>query len=45
MKELENRCGLFVSCFCERLVAENEESSENQRKGNIRRWKPLPSNG
>jgi hypothetical protein len=28
----------------EKLVAENEESSETQRKENDRRWIPLPSN-
>jgi hypothetical protein len=29
----------------EKLVTEAEESSGTQRKGNLRRWKPLPSNG
>jgi hypothetical protein len=29
----------------EKLVAETRESSGTQRKGNIRRWKPLPRNG
>jgi hypothetical protein len=28
----------------EKLVAEATDSSETQRKGNVRRWKPLPSN-
>jgi hypothetical protein len=28
----------------EKLVAEVEESSGTQSKGNVRRWKPLPSN-
>jgi hypothetical protein len=34
-----------VSCCCENLVAEAGDSSRTQRKGNIRYWKPLPSNG
>jgi hypothetical protein len=34
-----------VSCRCEKLVTEAGESSGTQRKGNVRRWKPLPSNG
>jgi hypothetical protein len=34
-----------MSCYCEKLVAEAEDSSETQRKGNIRRWKSLSSNG
>jgi hypothetical protein len=29
----------------EKLVAEAGDSSENQRKENVRRLKPLPSNG
>jgi hypothetical protein len=29
----------------EKLVAEAEDSSGTQRKGNLRHWKPLPSNG
>jgi hypothetical protein len=29
----------------EKLVAEVKESSSTQRKGNVRHWKPLPSNG
>jgi hypothetical protein len=33
-----------VSCCCEKLVAEVGGSSGIQRKGNIHRWKPLPSN-
>jgi hypothetical protein len=28
-----------------KLIAEVGDSSETQRKGNVRRWKPLPSNG
>jgi hypothetical protein len=28
-----------------KLVAEAGDSSRTQRNGNIRRWKPLPSNG
>jgi hypothetical protein len=33
-----------VSCFCEKLVAEAGDSSGIHRKGNFRRWKPLPNN-
>jgi hypothetical protein len=29
----------------EELVAEAGEISETERKENVRRWKPLPSNG
>jgi hypothetical protein len=29
----------------EKLVAEAEASPGTQRKGNVRLWKPLPSNG
>jgi hypothetical protein len=29
----------------EKLLAEAGESSGTQRKGNVRNWKPLPSNG
>jgi hypothetical protein len=28
-----------------KIVAEAGDSSGTQRKGNVRRWKPLPSNG
>jgi hypothetical protein len=38
-------CSVFVSCCCKKLVAEAGDSSGTQRMGNIRRWKPLPSNG
>jgi hypothetical protein len=31
------------SCSCENLVAEAGDSSGKQTKGNVRRWKPLPS--
>jgi hypothetical protein len=34
-----------VSCCCEKLVAETEDSFGTQNKGNFRRWKPLPNNG
>jgi hypothetical protein len=34
-----------VSCCCEKLVAEAGDSVGTQRKGNVRHWKPLPSNG
>jgi hypothetical protein len=30
--------------FCQNLVAEARDSSGTQRKGNVKRWKPLPSN-
>jgi hypothetical protein len=44
--QLENRWGSdVVSCCCEKLVAEAGDSSGTQRKGNVRCWKPLPSNG
>jgi hypothetical protein len=33
-----------MSCRCEKLVAEAGDLSGTQRKGNFRRWKPLPSN-
>jgi hypothetical protein len=36
---------VVVSCCCFKLIAEARDSSETQRKGNVRRWKPLPSNG
>jgi hypothetical protein len=29
----------------EKLVAETGDSSGTQRKGDVRRWKPLPGNG
>jgi hypothetical protein len=29
----------------EKLVAESGKGSGTQRKGNVRRWKPLPNNG
>jgi hypothetical protein len=31
------------SCSCEKLVAKAGDISGTQRKGNVRRWKPLPS--
>jgi hypothetical protein len=34
-----------VSYCCEKLVAEVGDRSGTQRKGNLRRWKPLPGNG
>jgi hypothetical protein len=36
-----SRCELC----CEKLVAEAGDSSGTQKKGNVRRWKPLPSDG
>jgi hypothetical protein len=42
----DNCCGsVVVSCCCEKLVAEAEDSSGTQRTGDVRRWKLLPSNG
>jgi hypothetical protein len=44
--ELDNRWGsVVVSCCCQKLLTETGESSGTQRKGNVRRCKPLPSNG
>jgi hypothetical protein len=44
--ELEDRFGsVNVSCYCYKLIAEAEDNSGTQRKGNINRCKPLPSNG
>jgi hypothetical protein len=34
-----------VSRCCEKPVGEVEDSSGNQRKGDVCRWKPLRSNG
>jgi hypothetical protein len=47
VRELDDCCGsIVVSYCCEKLVAEAREQFGNpQRKGNVRRWKPLPSNG
>jgi hypothetical protein len=41
---LVNEClgSVVMSCCCEKLVAEDGDSSETQRKGNVRHWKPLP---
>jgi hypothetical protein len=36
VSELENCCSsVVVSCYCEKLVAEAEDSSGTQRKGNV----------
>jgi hypothetical protein len=35
----------MLSRRCEKLVAEVMESSGTQKKGNVRRWKPLQGNG
>jgi hypothetical protein len=46
VSELDNRCGtVAVSCCGEKLLSESGDSSGTQKKGNVRRWKPLPSNG
>jgi hypothetical protein len=46
VSELEDCCGsLVVICCCEKLVAEARDRSGTQSKGNVRRWKSLPSNG
>jgi hypothetical protein len=37
-------CSDVVSCYSEKLVAEVAGRSGTQRKRNVRRWKPLPSN-
>jgi hypothetical protein len=43
---LDNRSGsIVVICCCEKLVAETGDTSGTQSKGNVRRWKPIPSNG
>jgi hypothetical protein len=43
---LEKCCGsVVVNYCCENLEDEAGDSSGTQRKGNIRRWKPLPSKG
>jgi hypothetical protein len=34
-----------VSCCCEKLGAETGDRSGTHGKGNVRRWKPLQSNG
>jgi hypothetical protein len=39
------RWGSDVSYCCEKSAAEVGDSSGTQRKGVVRRWKPLPSNG
>jgi hypothetical protein len=44
--ELDNRWGsAVVSGGCEELVVEAGDSLRAQRKGNVRCWKPLQSNG
>jgi hypothetical protein len=45
MSELEDRCSSVVSRCCQKLEAEAGDRTGTQRKGNVRRWKPLPSNG
>jgi hypothetical protein len=42
----EDGCGtVVVSCCCYMLVSEAGGSAGTQKKGNIRCWKPLPTNG
>jgi hypothetical protein len=44
--ELDNCWGSVVAtCCCEKLVAEAGDILGTQGKGNVRRWKTLPSNG
>jgi hypothetical protein len=45
VSELENCFSSNLSCCCEKLLAEVRDSSRNRTKGNVRRWKHLPSNG
>jgi hypothetical protein len=46
MSEPEDYCRLVIMILCcDKVVAEPEDTSGTQRKGNFRRWKPLPSNG
>jgi hypothetical protein len=44
VSELEDCCSSVLSCCCEKLAVEAVDSSGTQRKGNVRRWKPLPYN-
>jgi hypothetical protein len=44
--QFENCWGsVVVSCCCDKLVAEAGDCSGTQRKENVRRWKPILSNG
>jgi hypothetical protein len=46
VSSLEDFCdSVVVSCYCEKLVAEAKDRSGTQKKGNVCRWKLLPSNG
>jgi hypothetical protein len=46
MLQLENCWGsAVVGCCCEKLVLEVGDSSETQKKGSVRCWKPLSTNG
>jgi hypothetical protein len=45
VSELEDCCGsVAVRCCREKLVAEAGDRSGTHRKGNVRSWKPIPSN-
>jgi hypothetical protein len=46
MSELDNLWGSIVmNGYCQKLVAEAGDRSGTNRKENVNRWKPLPSNG
>jgi hypothetical protein len=46
VSEIEDCCNsIVVSCYFEKLVAEAGDISVTKSKGNVRRWKPTPSNG
>jgi hypothetical protein len=42
--EIEDCCSSVMSYCCEKLVVEAVDSLGTQRKGNVRRWKPLANN-
>jgi hypothetical protein len=46
VSELDDCCGtIIVNYCCEKVIAGAGDSLGTQRKGNIRCWKQLPSNG